>query len=67
MDITHVLYTLAEQADARYNETIQSRAGQHKTRWTLTPAEERIPEIAYAYRQKRNADEAWLTYLRTSR
>lgn len=65
MDTARALYTLAEQADARYSATIAARCP-GKTRGTLTSTEERIPEIADAYRAKQNADEAWLTFLRTS-
>lgn len=60
-----ILYTLAEQADARYTETIKARTG--RSRWTLTTDDERIPEIQDAYREKINADQAWLTFLRTTR
>lgn len=60
-----ILYMLAEQADARYTATITARTG--RSRWTLTADDERIPEIQDAYRQKINADQAWLTFLRTTR
>lgn len=63
--IARLLYIRAEQADARYSAVIRARTG--GDRWTLTPEQERIPEVREAYREKRNADEAWLTFLRTSR
>lgn len=65
MNTKHVLMTLAEQADARYSETAKSRTGAY--RWTMTKAQRSIPEVQDAYRAKVNADEAWLTFMRTSR
>ena len=59
-----ILYTLAEQADERFSETVRSRQGQKVTRWA---ADMRIPEVREAYKAKLAADEAWLTFLRTSR
>lgn len=64
-DAGRKLYRLAEQADARYSETVRSRTG--KTRWTLTEAEARIPEVLAAYRAKVSADEAWASFQRWAR
>jgi hypothetical protein len=50
--IAHTLYTLAEQADARFSETVKSRQN-GASRWA---ADMRIPEVAEAYRAKVNAD-----------
>mgnify|MGYP006951219927 CR=1 FL=1 len=61
------LYTLAEQADARLTATIAARTNGKRDRWTLTSTDLLIPEIREALRAKRNADEAWLTFLRTTR
>ena len=61
-----MLYTLAEQADARYSATIAARCP-GKTRWTLTAEQAAIPEIREAYQAKRIADEAWLAWMRTHR
>jgi hypothetical protein len=61
----HVLYTLAEQADARLTETLKSRTG--RDRWTMKAEDYKIPEVREALNAKLNADEAWLTYLRTTR
>jgi hypothetical protein len=62
---THVLYTLAEQADARLTETLKSRTG--RTRWTMIASDYLIPEVREALLAKLNADEAWLTFMRTTR
>ena len=59
------LSLFAERADARYSAVIKARTG--KTRWTLSKTDETIPEIVEAYREKRNADEAILTFMRTTR
>lgn len=56
------LYIRALQADARFSETCNGRG---VTRWT--PNALLFPEVADAYRVKVNADEAWLTFLRTTR
>lgn len=63
----HALYYAAERADARLSEVIASRTNSKRTRWTLTAADYLIPEIREALREKMNADETWLTFLRTSR
>jgi hypothetical protein len=64
----HILYTLAEQADARLTATIAARTNGQRDRWTMTAADlVNNPEIREALREKMNADEAWLTYLRTTR
>jgi hypothetical protein len=63
----HRLYTLAEQADRRFSETVKSRTYGKRDRWTMTGEDLLIPEVREAYRAKVNADEAWLTFLRTSR
>lgn len=65
MNTPHVLYTLAEQADARLTETLKSRTG--RDRWTMKAEDYRIPEVRDALRAKLNADEAWLMFLRHSR
>ena len=67
MRAAHTLYVLAEQADARFSETIKSRTGGKRNRWTMTAQDMLIPEVFDAYRAKLAADEAWLTFLRTSR
>lgn len=68
MDTPHILYMLAEQADARFTETVRSRTNGKRDRWTMTGADLiDHPEIRDAYRAKVNADEAWLTYMRYSR
>jgi hypothetical protein len=61
----HILYTLAEQADARLTETLKSRTG--RDRWTMKADDYKIPEVRDALRAKLNADEAWLTFLRHNR
>jgi hypothetical protein len=61
----HILYTLAEQADARLSATLTSRTG--RDRWTMKAADYQIPEVREALREKLNADEAWLTFLRHNR
>ena len=62
------LYTLAEQADARFSATIAARTNGKRDRWTMTAADlMNNPEIREAYRAKLNADDVWLTFLRTSR
>ena len=61
------LYTAAEQADARLSATIAARTNGKRDRWTLTAEDKRNPEIREALREKLNADEVWLTFLRTSR
>lgn len=65
INTAQILFTLAEQADQRYSATVHARTG--KTHWTLSRDEALIPEIRDAYHAKVTADEAWLTYLRTSR
>ena len=67
MNTAHVLNTLAEQADARFSETVRARTNGKRDRWTMTATDAKIPEVHEAYRAKVNADEAWLTFLRTSR
>ena len=64
MNAARILYALTEQADARFSEVVKSRTG--RTRWTMRPDDQRIPEVADAYRAKVNADQAWLTFLRTT-
>lgn len=64
-NVPHILYTLAEQADARLTETLKSRTG--RDRWTMIASDYLIPEVRDALRAKLNADEAWLTFMRTSR
>jgi hypothetical protein len=63
----HVLFTLAEQADARLTATIAARTNGQRDRWTMT-ADDLLnhPEIREALRAKMNADEAWLTFMRTA-
>lgn len=62
-DAPHPLYVLAQQADARYRETVRSRTG-HDC-WALTAAELIAhPEIRAAYAAKVAADDAWLAYMR---
>jgi transposase-like protein len=61
----HILYTLAEQADARLTEVLKNRTG--RTRWTMVAADYQIPEVREALKAKLNADEAWLTFMRTAR
>ena len=61
----HALYVLACQADARLTETLKSRTG--RDRWTMKAADYLIPEVREALRAKLDADQAWLTFLRTSR
>ena len=63
----HILYTLAEQADTRFSATIAARTNGKRDRWTMTGTDLMCPEIREAYKAKLNADDAWLTYLRTSR
>jgi hypothetical protein len=65
MNTPHVLYTLAEQADARLTATLKARTG--RDRWTMKAADYLIPEVREALRAKWNADEAWLTFLRHNR
>ena len=67
MNVPHVLYVLAEQADARFSEAIKSRTDGKRDRWTMTAKDMLCPEIREAYRNKLNADEAWLAFLRKSR
>jgi len=64
--IAKTLYTLAEQADARFSEVIKSRTNGKRNRWTMTAADLMIPEIREAYRAKVTADAAWLTFMRTA-
>ncbi len=61
------LYTLAEQADARFSATISARTNGTRDRWTMT-ADDLMghPEIREAYRAKLNAEEAWLTFIRAA-
>ena len=61
----HILYTLAEQADARLTATLAARTGHD--RWTMQAADYRIPEVRDALTAKLNADEAWLSFLRHTR
>lgn len=61
------LYTLAEQADARLTATISARTGGKRDRWTLTAEDLKVPEIREAMRDKINAGDAWLTFLRVTR
>ena len=64
----HILYTLAEQADARLSSTIAARTNGKRDRWTMTADDLMMqPEIREALTVKFAADEAWLTFLRTSR
>lgn len=62
MNVPHVLYALAEQADARLTATLQARTG--RDRWTMLATDYSIPEVREALALKINADEAWLTFLR---
>ena len=61
------LYRLAEVADVRLSATIAARTDRKRDRRTMTAADLLVPEVRDALREKLNADEAWLTYLRTSR
>ena len=63
----HILYTLAEQADARFSATIAARSNGKRDRWTMTAQDWLYQEVREAYREKLTADDAWLTFLRTSR
>jgi hypothetical protein len=63
----HALYTLAEQADARFSATISARTNGKRDRWTMTASDMMVAEIREAYKAKINADEAWLTFLRHNR
>ncbi len=66
--VPHVLFTLAEQADARLTATIAARTDGKRDRWTMTAADLlNYPEIREALRAKQNADEVWLTFLRSTR
>ena len=65
MNTPHVLFTLAEQADARLTATIAARTNSSRDRWTMTAADLMLPEVREAYQAKVTADEAWLTFLRT--
>jgi hypothetical protein len=67
MTAPHILYTLAEQADARLTETIKARTDGKRDRWTLTAADLLIPEIREALKVKMDADEAWLAFMRWTR
>lgn len=67
MNTPNILYTLALQADKRLTATIAARTNNKRNRWTMTADDRLCPEIREAYRAKVNADEAWLTYMRTSR
>lgn len=66
MALTHADFLLdrALDADRRYSEAIATHAPK-RTRWTLTAADERHPEIADAYHDKVTADAALLIYMRT--
>ncbi len=66
-DAAQVLFTLAEQADARFSATVAERSGGKRDRWTMTADDLMSHEVREAYRAKITADEAWLTFLRTSR
>lgn len=57
------LYTLAIRADARLTTVIAARTAGQRTRWTLTPADERDYAISCAIREKTSADQLWLGYL----
>lgn len=62
------LYWLSERADARLSEIIRARTDGRHDRWSV-PAAVLIahPDIREALREKLDADEAWLTYLRSGR
>jgi hypothetical protein len=60
----HVLYAIAQQADARFSETVKSRSDGQRDRWTMTMADWNCPEVKAAYRAKVNADDGWLSFLR---
>lgn len=65
--IAHILFTQAEQADARFSEAVRSRSNGQRDRWTMNATDWLIAEVRDAYREKVNADEVWLTFLRTNR
>lgn len=65
-DTGRTLYTLAQQADTRLSATIHSRTNGTRNRWTLTAADEQIPEIREALHEKRVADDRWLAFMRST-
>ena len=65
MNTPHILYTIALQADERLSETLKARTG--RDRWTMKAEDYFIPEVREALRAKLDTDEAWLTFMRTSR
>lgn len=67
-NVSHILYTVAIQADERLSATIAARTNGQRDRWTLTASDLlNSPEIREALRAKYTADDAWLTFLRVDR
>ena len=64
MKTPHILFTLAEQADARFSATIAGRSDGKRDRWTMNASDWMTAEVREAYKAKVTADEAWLTFLR---
>ena len=60
------LYGQALQADTRYSATIAARTDGRRDRWTMTAQDRALPEVQAAYRDKVQADEVWLMWLRTA-
>jgi hypothetical protein len=59
----HPLYKAAEDADESLNAAIKRVAGDY-TRWTLPARFWESATIRMAYQVKREADEAWLAFMR---
>lgn len=55
----HVALRAANEADEAYSRTIQRMFGPKVTRWTMTPEQNRHPEIREALRRKLDADVAF--------
>ncbi len=62
----HPLYLAAEQADAHLTAVLTAQC-EGRTPHTLIVADYAIPEVRQALTAKLDADQAWRTYLRTSR
>lgn len=67
-ELAHKFYSQAQQADARLTATIAARTDGKRDRWTMTAQDLiRFPEIREALRDKMNADDIWLSFLRHNR
>ena len=62
----HPLYLAAEQADAHLTAVLQAQCDGRMPR-ALIAADYAIPAVRQALTAKLDADQAWRTYLRTSR